>query len=332
MGAAPIKSELVSSYLDRFPEAQSMTIARKIYGENKLLFKDVEAVRSVVRMLRNKMGASHSHEIKNKTHYNDQPKKIIVPSSMSKPWAPFVLPKGRWGILADIHFPYHDRRALEAAVNDILKENCTGVLINGDGMDFYGASKFNRVPNQKTIRQEIQMMLKFLKDLGLPVVYKAGNHEKRLADFVCLKAMELFDLPTIHLPYLLQHGVEKEPMTNPIDITYIDPNRVIYSNHLTFYHGHEYGGMTNSPVNPARSAFVKSSRIVSVAHEHRPSENTVTDIRGKLITTWSSGCLCGLHPDWKPLNQWGHGHAIHDNRDPHNWTYTNKRIYNGRVM
>ena len=31
---------------------------------------------------------------------------------------------------------------------------------------------------------------------------------------------------------------------------------------------------------------------------------------GKVVTTWSTGCLSELHPGYMPVNKWNHGFAV----------------------
>jgi hypothetical protein len=52
---------------------------------------------------------------------------------------------------------------------------------------------------------------------------------------------------------------------------------------------------------------------------------------GKLITTWSTGCLCNLNPDYMVLNKWNHGFAFVEVGSNGDFTVKNHRIYKGRV-
>lgn len=71
-------TEIVLSYLKRFPNASSLTLARKIYEENNLYFSSVETVRSSVRYFRGAQGKAHRKCVKlekpitPKMRYNDE--------------------------------------------------------------------------------------------------------------------------------------------------------------------------------------------------------------------------------------------------------------------
>lgn len=45
-------------------------------------------------------------------------------------------------------------------------------------------------------------------------------------------------------------------------------------------------------------------------HWHRPSECIENALDGSQLHTWTAGCLCELHPDYLPVNNWAHGCAI----------------------
>ena len=68
-------------------------------------------------------------------------------------------------------------------------------------------------------------------------------------------------------------------------------------------------------------------------HNHTTSEHTETDMNGKIVTTWSIGCLCGLNPDYMPLNKWNHGFAIVEmDENGEDYHFKNYRIFNGKII
>lgn len=114
-------------------------------------------------------------------------------------------------------------------------------------------------------------------------------------------------------------------------IMLIDSMDPISVGKLTILHGHEFGAGATSPVNPARSAYLKGRECCLVGHQHRASEHTEVTMLGTTITTWSTGCLCDLHPRYRPINAWGHGAAILD-LTGEDWRIQNFRIVEGRVV
>ena len=100
---------------------------------------------------------------------------------------------------------------------------------------------------------------------------------------------------------------------------------------LNIIHGHEFSGGFFSPVNIARGLFLKANATAIQGHNHQTSENSITTINGDLITTWSTGCLCELHPAYMPFNKWNWGFAyIEQNKDT--FEVLNKKIRKGKVF
>lgn len=46
----------------------------------------------------------------------------------------------------------------------------------------------------------------------------------------------------------------------------------------------------------------------------------------------SIGCLCGLHPQWLPLNKWAHGFAEITGLPDGLWRVKNYRILDGVII
>ena len=61
-GQTSIKSDIAKEYLLKFPNTANLTLAKKIYAENKILYKDVEEVRSHIRALKGVHGVRNKQE------------------------------------------------------------------------------------------------------------------------------------------------------------------------------------------------------------------------------------------------------------------------------
>ena len=55
-GQPTISGKIIKEYLERFPNVQTLTLAKKIYRENKEAFASIETVRSSIRFYRGKSG------------------------------------------------------------------------------------------------------------------------------------------------------------------------------------------------------------------------------------------------------------------------------------
>ncbi len=72
------KQEIVRPYLERFPDHGDLTLAKKIYKENPLVFKDVEGVRSSIRAIKGKIS-----NYANKSLYQPKTFNVILVSAIS---------------------------------------------------------------------------------------------------------------------------------------------------------------------------------------------------------------------------------------------------------
>ena len=103
-------------------EMPTLKLARIMYSENNMLFKDVEDARTSLRYIEDKTG--------NKGIKKEQ--KYIVPERSKNPYGfppsderiyePFKLKASRVLVLSDIHIPYHSLEALTAAFDFSKKE------------------------------------------------------------------------------------------------------------------------------------------------------------------------------------------------------------------
>jgi UDP-2,3-diacylglucosamine pyrophosphatase LpxH len=127
----------------------------------------------------------------------------------------------------DAHFPYHDRKVLNDILYIIKQRQPEKVILNGDMMDCYSVSRFDKNPYRmfhvgsrgtivSALQNEIDLLRNHLRELrkvapDSEIVYNEGNHEYRLTRYVFSKAAELSGLrrsdseyDLLSLPYLLE--------------------------------------------------------------------------------------------------------------------------------
>ena len=322
------KGDLVKTYLESFTQTPSLTLAKKIYSENSLMFKDIEAVRTMIRYYRGRGGDRHNKTLSDRTYVGTG---LRLPNSKLEPYENFIIPKTQNRILAlfDIHLPFHLIDVLEMALQYGRDKKANTVILGGDTVDLYEQSYFCKEPNIVTFREEREMFWRLLDmiDVYMPnakVYWQEGNHERRFEKYLMQKAPEIYDTEEFELKILFQceaYGVE-----------YIGGKRVIEVGKLRVLHGDEYGSGVFTPVNAARNLFLKAKACAMVGHFHATSEHTETDIDGKVITCWSVGCLCGLHPKYRPLNKWNHGFAYIEQQMDGNFNVHNHRIVKGKIV
>ena len=112
-------------------------------------------------------------------------------------------------VVSDIHFPYHDPKAINAVKRFIKATPIDVVVFNGDILDMYDVSSFDKSPDRiNSLQEELNMAMKLFGDIRkeLPeaeMVYVEGNHEYRLKRYL-MRHPELFSLEALQLPNLLK--------------------------------------------------------------------------------------------------------------------------------
>lgn len=332
MGKQQIQGEIVKDYLERYPKTATMTLAKMIYRENKEAFASVEHARTEVRYYRGATGNKARKEITTKEHFRvtdtHNPFNLPEPNE-DRQVLPFTLPReyNNILILSDLHIPYQDNRAITAALEYAVKNRVDSLVINGDGMDFFAASKFAQDPRKRDLGNEIEKTRQFVKEMGRIFkrkLWKDGNHEERWKKYLWVKAPELT-------------GVEIFELENIIELpengfTYVDSRaEILVGNNFTIVHGHEFQESVYSPVNPARGLYLRYEDNAICGHFHRPSHHAQKTGRGKIKATWSLGCLCLLRPEYATQNKWIHGFAHLTRETVHDFHVRNFKIIDGKI-
>lgn len=320
------KADLCNEYRDRYGwDMPTLKLARIVYAENKLLFPNIEAVRSTLRAIEGKNGKNARHTIRKEIEtrplnpYN-------LPASDETIYEPFKIDAKRLLILSDIHIPYHSIDAITIAFDWAKKEKPDAVLLNGDTLDFFGLSRYAKDPKKRSLSSELESFKEFIQivkqTFDAKIYFKIGNHEERYEHYLWMKAGEIMGVDEFELANIIKARAE--------GIEIIGDKRIMKAGDLNIIHGHEYPGAF-SPVNIARGLFTKGKVSAIQGHNHQSSEHTESDMNGKITTTWSIGCLSELHPLYMPLNKWNHGFAFVE-IDGQDFQVQNKRIYKGKVL
>lgn len=230
-------------------------------------------------------------------------------------------------LLPDIHVPFHSVDALTAALKYGQERKVNTIYFNGDTLDCYSISRFEKEKRLRDFGRELDMTKEFFGIVRklfptAQIYFKLGNHEERYQAYIRQNAKEFEGVQDFELSSLLRF--------NEFGITEIGGRDIAKAGELYILHGHELMAMT-SPVNPARGLFLKTMRSAIESHCHRTSEHSGRDLGGKFITCWSTGCLSQLRPKYNPLAQYNHGFARIETETSGDFRVSNIRIDNGKI-
>lgn len=327
------KADLAREYRTKYGgDMPTLKLARIMYNENNILFKDVEDARRRLRYIEGKAGDDHRKYVKGSEFVRTEPRPYnpySFPESDETIWEPFIINGKRVLVLSDIHVPYHSISALTAAFDWGKKQKPDSILLNGDTIDCHRLSRFVKDPKKRDFAGELDVFRNFFDVLKktfpkAKIYFKLGNHEDRYNAFLYEKANELVGVEEFSLENIIKARAE--------GIEVIGDKRIIKAGDLNIIHGHEFGGSVFSPVNIARGLFLKANVSAMQGHNHQSSEHTSTNMNGQIITTWSLGCLSELHPAYLPINKWNQGCAFVEISDSGEFDVTNIRIHKGKVL
>ena len=326
------KTETAKQYREQYGDAMpTLKLARIMYRENNLLFKDVEDARGRLRYIEGKYGKQPS----GKTQYPKSPDRprnpYNLPDTFQEKREPFKLPAACNNILliSDLHIPYHDIEAITVALDYGKKNKVNTIFINGDLIDNAQVSRFEKDLNKRSIREEFDATKQFLVSLrkafpSASIYWLKGNHCVRWEKFLAQKVHEIWDDPYFHL--------EERLRLNEQNIKILDDKVLVKAGKLSITHGHHIFKGIFSPVSPARGAYMRAKQSVIVGHLHRASHHPEVDLDGNIVSCYSMACLCELRPNYSPLvsnSQHGFAHVtVENNGDYH---VKNYQIIKGKI-
>jgi predicted phosphodiesterase len=332
------QSQTINAALAKYKgrEFANRTLAREIVRENPGLFDsgDVDRVRSAIRRLRGAHGKKNRNQaipdfIRAEQKPSEYMEQFLCKAEDKAPrewWLPDEIRKPL--VLSDLHIPYHERDAIMVALDHGFKSECDAIYINGDLIDFADISRWGKDPRKKRVAVELDMVDDFLRGLvklGLPVFWKMGNHEERWNRHLLDNAPALSDIEAFQISRVLD--------LEELDIETIGPRQRARFGSLIVIHGHEFGQSFFNPVNPARGLFLRAKTSAMAGHNHQSSKHSESNLNGKAMSCFSTGCLCDMAPEYSPFAyaKWNHGAAIVE-VDGDWFNVENFEIIEGRVV
>lgn len=252
---------------------------------------------------------------------------IDLPYGTNEVDLPYKLEASVVGVISDVHVPFHDKRAAEAALRYMRSQGIDTLVINGDFMDMYQISAHDKDKRRSiTFGDELEEGRLILSQIrsyfgaGVQIIYQEGNHEERYERFLpqAMASDKVRGSSIAQQLDLHQHSV-----------TWVGGRRGIELGRLSIYHGHE---MRASGMNAARQLSMRLMDNVLIGHLHRPQSLQRPRLKGDVIGSWVSGCLCNLRPFYAPLNEWQHGFNMVRVHSDGMFQLENRLISQGQVL
>lgn len=116
--------------------------------------------------------------------------------------------KNRFIVLSDIHFPYQDDKALKAVYKFLEQHPVDTIILDGDILDFYDVSSFDKDPARiNSLQKEIDMANKFFSQLRKRhsgrMIFIGGNHDADRLERYLKKHPELYSLNVLKIDRIL---------------------------------------------------------------------------------------------------------------------------------
>ncbi|CAB4126240.1 Calcineurin-like phosphoesterase domain, ApaH type [uncultured Caudovirales phage] len=329
-----MSGKIVLDYLAKYPDwMPSRTLASLILKENSNHFTDIENVRYLVRYYRGKVGKDKLDVTKMaNSSFVEELKRTSSPFGMPDTWVedkqvyhlPISLKK--MGFISDLQVPFHDPKAIQLTFDYLNKEKIDSLFINGDLVDFYQLSDFQKDPRVRKFDEEYESIIEMLGFIRksfpkIPIYYNLdANHEFRYERYMRTKAPELLGLKG-------KFELEEILMLNTFGIIPIKNIDHVKFGHLPIIHG-DTTFRRGSGVSPAKTLFDRVKQSAIASHVHRTNEYTTKNqFDAEIFTCWTTGHL--MHPNveyCKHVDQYNQGFAVLEKDKTGKYRVYNKRI------
>lgn len=333
------KIDLARSYRDiHGMNMPTRKLAKIMNEENPGMFTGVEHARSMLRQAEGKNGEGNKRATgvsEEKTKYfmeEERPRNPYnLPEPDSEDLKPFRLPLAfdDFILAGDFHVPNHRLEPIRAMLKYADENNVRKMVLNGDLLDNTPFTRWLHEPvDLKDVPRWFDMakaLLVELKKYFDEIYWLEGNHDFWYKRWLMERVEILFKDPYYQLDARL--GL------NDIGIKFLDQRILVKAGHLNIHHGHVLFRGGGTYANGARMLYMKAKSNMICSHLHVESSHTEPDVDDKIVTTFVTGCMCTLRPEYQPFGGKAcHGFAhikVKPNKD---FNVMNYRIYKGEIL
>lgn len=209
-------------------------------------------------------------------------------------------------VISDIHIPYHDTPALNAALEYGYKRGADCIVINGDLLDLAPMSDHEKIPDRRmSLSEDLEACRHFIAELvrefpAAKLIWHEGNHEFRAPRYFMRHAKELYNTE------MGEHGIWL-PRKTMFPGLWVRNSQTMQLGKLNIIHGNQYKG---GGIMAARTIFLRALDNVLSSDKHRTQEYIDKRIGGQIMGSWITGHLSEERPEWLSHNRWNHGWAF----------------------
>jgi hypothetical protein len=238
----------------------------------------------------------------------------------------------KMGFISDLQVPFHDPKAIDACFKYLLDQKIDSLFINGDLVDFYQLSDFQKDPRVRKFDEEYEAIIEMLGFIratfkDIPIYYNLdANHEFRYERYMRTKAPELLGLNG-------KFEIEEILMLNTFNIIPIKNIDHVKFGKLPIIHG-DTTFRRGSGVSPAKTLYDRVKQSAIASHVHRTSEfTTKNQFDEEIFTTYTTGHL--MHPNveyCKHVDSYNQGFALIEKENNGDYRVNNHRIIKNKVF
>ena len=205
-------------------------------------------------------------------------------------------------VYGDIHFPYHDEKALKILYSYMKDYKPKVIVINGDVVDFYSLSDFNKNSDYFNLQKEIDLArehFRMVRKLNpkAKIYFLEGNHSKRLQKYLW-NHPELEGLEYLSIPVLFDLDRYKiNYVSSEIDYWKKSSGYLDLGDVVVMHGDSRLNGASNSKYAgySAKNTMMTIQKSVVMNHVHRLA--IVSHYQyDKLMYGIEAGCLCQKVP------------------------------------
>lgn len=208
--------------------------------------------------------------------------------------------------LSDTQFPFVDEPLLEAVYTFVQDWKPNDIILNGDIVDMYEVSDFDKRPERAfSVQTEIEMAVDFMRSLkryaakDCQLWWADGNHEERFNRYLWRKAAEI-QFAVADLPALLH--------LDELAAGYVPYGKHVDYLGFVFTHGNFVSQFSAYTAKRHLDRYRSSG---ANGHTHRLGSYSVTDMHGRSHTWYEMGSLCRRDLDYvKGVANWQSGLLI----------------------